>query len=432
MADNLKISKVDPNAERVDELARSDSEKLQSLAKQLVSSLYMLVRSAKLYDPDNAIFNKPLELLKETINTIIASDGQLVLQVIKESFYLNNMLVKVDFGSLDNVRFLTKEFKEREVGGFVLQRPIPLDELRNFVWIFSKEQQDATEEDGVAGRKLVNIKVSKWKQIKEKVETDDSDLKVDRKKYALTIYARLVFFMRRYLDRLSSESPLSPSKAGRLVQDMVDICFEQRNHFLGMTTMDDEKESLVYHSVNVCLISVVFGSELGLTKPQLKELGTIGLFHDVGMAVLDDKVYAKRGALNATEKKEVAKAPLYAVRNILERGGISRSEVARLVATIEHHEDFGRAVRNSRGEIDMVIPRSDLAIYSKILAIVNTYDALTSKRPYRDAYGPEIALTLMWTEMRHKFDPDLLQIFMQVMAIQPVKIVGGKQTISLG
>lgn len=432
MADNFKITQVDTDGERTDEFARDHSEKLQKLSKQMVSSLYMLVRSVKLYDPENAIFNKPLDQLRETINTIIAADGQLVLQTVKESFYLNNMLVKIDYGSLDNVRFLIKEFKEREVGGFVLQRPVSLDELRNFVWIFSKDHDDAADEDGVGGRKLVNIKVSKWKKIEEKVDTDDSDLKVDRKKYALTIYARMIFFMQKYMERLKSENPLSPAKAGRLVQDMVDICYEQRNHFLGMTTMDDENLWLVYHSVNVCLISIVFGSELGLDKTQLKELGNIALFHDVGMATLDEKVYAKRGALSPQEKALVAKAPVHAVRAILQRGGLSKSEVARLVTTVEHHEDYGRAVRNSRGEIDMVIPRSDLSVHSKIVAIVNTYDALTSKRPYRDAYGPEIALTLMWTEMRHKFDPELLKIFMRVMAIQPIKVVGAGQSISLG
>ncbi len=432
MSKNLKITQVDKDTERVDQYGREHSDKLQALSKQLVSSLYMLVRSVKLYDPENAIFNKPLELLRETINKIIAADGQLALQTVKESFYLNNMLVKMDFGSLDNVRFLVSEFKDREVGGFVLQRPVGMDELRNFIWIFSKEHEEAADEDGISGRKLVNIKVSKWKKIKEKIEADDSELKIDRKKYALTVYARMIFFVKKYMERLETDRPLSPHKAGRVVQDMVDICYEQRNHFLGMTTMDDQHQWLIYHSVNVSLISIVFGSELGLNKPQLKELGSIALFHDVGMASLNEKVYAKRGALSPDEKAAVAKAPLHAVRMILQRGGISRTEVARLVTTIEHHEDYGRPVRNSRGEIDMVIPRSDLSTYSKIVAIVNAYDALTSKRPYRDPYGPEIALMLMWTEMRHKFDPELLKIFMRVMAIQPVKVISGKKTISLG
>ena len=48
-------------------------------------------------------------------------------------------------------------------------------------------------------------------------------------------------------------------------------------------------------------------------------------------------------------------------------------------------------------------------------------------RPFRDAYSPEVALMLMWTEMRQKFDPELLQVFMRVMAIQPVKVLSKRQ-----
>jgi HD-GYP domain-containing protein (c-di-GMP phosphodiesterase class II) len=59
----------------------------------------------------------------------------------------------------------------------------------------------------------------------------------------------------------------------------------------------------------------------------------------------------------------------------------------------------------------------------KIVAISATYDALTSERPFREAYGPEIAMTLMVGEMRYKFDPHLLRVFMKVMAIQTVKVM---------
>ena len=432
MSDNLKITAHDPNAERIDQLGRSHSEKLQQQAKQLVSSLYMLVRSVKMYAPDNQIFDKPLEVLRTTISNIIAADGQLVLQAVKDSFYLNNMLVKMDYGSLDNVRSLIEEMKARKVGGFVLSKPASIDELRNFIWIFSEDHAEVAE-DGLVGKKLVNIKVSKWKEIKEKIE-DDAEEKVDRKKYAVTVYARAIVFMTEYIRRLrDGEKPPGLRPAQRTVQDLVDICFEQRTHFLGMTTMDAFDNYLAYHSVNTCLISIVFGSELGLTKAQLKELGFIALMHDVGMAKVDAAVVRKRGALTEKERKEVQLAPLHSIRDMLARGALSRSEILRLVTTMEHQEDYGTPVKDSRGNIQMIIPKSNLSVYAKILAIANTYDALTSKRPYRDAYGPEIALTLMWTEMRHKFDPELLKVFMKVMAIQPVRVLPpGQKRVSLG
>jgi HD-GYP domain-containing protein (c-di-GMP phosphodiesterase class II) len=53
--------------------------------------------------------------------------------------------------------------------------------------------------------------------------------------------------------------------------------------------------------------------------------------------------------------------------------------------------------------------------------------ALTSRRPFREACDSEVVLMLMWTKMRNKFDPVLLQVFIRVMAIQPVKVLSLRQ-----
>ncbi|HZI12482.1 MAG TPA: HD domain-containing phosphohydrolase [Myxococcus sp.] len=428
MAENLKITQAQD--ENVNDYGREHNEKLQSLARSMVAGLYMLVRSVKMYDPDNAVFQKPLHQLQDIINQIIGKEGRLELVGVKDSFYLNNMLVKVDLNSIENQRYLLAELRGKDVGGFTLTKPVTVPELKNFVWIFAKEQSTAAEEDGLAGRKLLNMRVAKFSKIKEKLNKDmdnPGDMKVDRKKYAMTIYARAVFFISKYLESVRAGKPINASKALRLVQDFVDISYEQKTHFLGMTTMRRESDYLVYHQVNVCLMSIVFGAELGLTKPQLRDLGYIALFHDAGMATLPDELSTKRGALSTEEKQAVQKAPLISVRNILMEKGFSRSTLLRVVTTFEHKTDFGTAVRDSRGNIQMIIPKTNLGAYAKIIAICDAYDALTSKRPYRDAYGPEVALMLMWTEMRNKFDPELLAVFMRVMAIQPVKVLSKRQ-----
>lgn len=428
MADNLKITQAQD--ENTNEFGREHNEKLQGLARSLVAGMYMLVRSVKMYDPENAVFQKPLHQLQDIINQIIGKEGRLELTGVKESFYLNGMLVKVDLNSIENQRYLLAELRSKDVGGFVLTKPVTVPDLKNFIWIFSKEQTAASEEDGLSNRKLLNMRVAKFSKLKEKLNKDldnPGDQKVDRKKYAMTIYARAVFFLTKYLHSVRAGKPINASKALRLVQDFVDISYEQRTHFLGMTTMRREDDYLVYHQVNVCLMSVVFGAELGLTKPQLRDLGYIALFHDAGMATLSEELSTKRGALTAEEKQTVQRAPLISVRNILMEKGFSRSTLLRVVTTFEHKTDFGTAVRDSRGNIQMIIPKTNLGVYAKVIAICDAYDALTSKRPYRDAYGPEVALMLMWSEMRNKFDPELLSVFMRVMAIQPVKVLSKRQ-----
>lgn len=438
MAENLKIGSVETSdRENIDELGRAYNEKLQAMGRNLIANLYMLIRSVKLYDPDNAIFQKPLTAMVDTMNAIIAKDGKLDLQGLKNSFYLNNMLVKVDPNSLDNVRELLEEMRGKDVGAISLIRSTNVEEMKNFIWIFSKEQKDGAEEDGVQGRKLVNMRLTKWAKIKEKLDKDDlqnpDDQKVDRKKYAMTVYGRGVVYVREYLKTVRNTGQvLNGNKAARVIQDFVDIAFEQRAHFLGMSTLKDDDDYLSFHQTNVALTSIVLGQELGLNKDGLRELGLAALFHDAGLAMVPTDVLNKHGALSKDEKTQVNKAPILAVSSILREKAMTRTTLTRLVVTQECKAEFGTAVKDSRGNITMIIPKGQLSLFGRIINICCTYDALTSKRPYRDAYGPQIALMLMWTEMRNKFDPELLKVFMNMMAIQPIKLLKGRNSVSMG
>lgn len=412
-----------------DVFAREHNEKLQTAGRQLVSALYMLLRSVKMYDPDNHVFEKPLAQIQETMNQIIQRDGKLELMGVKQSFYLNGMLVKVDMSALENVRTLLEEMRSKDVGGITLLRSVSIPELKNFIWIFSKEQSDDADEDGVSGKKLVSMKLAKWSKLKDKLENekDESEAKLDRKKYAMTCYGRAVLFVKKYFESLKNDKPIATSKVLRVIQDLVDISIDHRTHFLGLSTTKSDGEYLAYHSVNTALMTIVFGAELGLTKPQLCDLGYIALFHDAGMGTIPDELLNKRGALSVDERNTINKAPLISISNILMEKQINRSTLLRLVTTFEHKSEYGTAVRDGQGNIQMIIPKANLGLYAKVISISATYDALTSKRPFRDAYGPEVALMLMWTEMRNKFDPDLLKVFMRVMAIQPIKVLTKRQ-----
>ena len=427
MAENLKIAHA--QTDNLVDFGREHSEKLQNLSRSVLSTLYMLVRSAKMYDPDNAVFDRPLMTLQDGINAIISREGRFELMGIKNSFYVNSMLVKVDFNAVDNIRYLLDELRSKDVGGFELGKAVQISELKNFIWIFAKDTAEPIDEAGLGDRKLVSIRIARWSKLREKLEKEklDEDEKVDRKKYALTVYARCVFFIGKYMESVRRGQPHPTRVAVRLVQDFVDICFEQSVHFLGLTTMRREDDYLVYHQVNSCLLAIIFGAELGLTKSQLRDLGFIALFHDSGMATIPEGLSEKQGGLNAEERALVNKAPLVSVRMILMEKGFSRTTLHRVVATLEYKTDFGTAVRDARGNIQMIIPKSSLGLYAKVIAICASYDALTSKRPFREAYGPEVALMLMWSELRHKFDPDLLKVFMKVLAIQPVKILSRRQ-----
>ena len=407
---------------------------LQMHGQKIVSTLYMLIRNVKIHAPENAIFLKPIESLREMMNVIISMDRQLNLQACDTSVLLNNSLLKFSFNALSNVAYLTKEFEARDIGGFSTTRPVTTQEIRDFLHLFSGNFSGSVEaEDGAEGHELPSIRLAKFAHVKEVLdklqEEVDLDKQIDRKKYAMTVYARAVFLIERTFEKvLEGETNLPFSKAARIVQDMVDLVYEQRSHFLGLTTTKSSGNYLAFHSVNLCLMSIVFGSELGFDRRQLHELGLAALFSQLGLLDVPEEILSHPGGLTPEERALIDLYPLRSAKRILQARGLDKSTMSRIVSTYESKVDYAIPQREADGEVSLIMPKVNLGMYGKIISIVDCYDALTSSRPFREPYGPEIALALMFSDMKFKFDPVLLRVFMKVMAIQPIKILSEEES----
>ena len=346
------IAKLDLKKAPAGPRGRGQDAKLQALGRQVVSTLYMLIRNVKMYNPDNEIFTQPFQNLREGINTIVAVAGRFDLQAVGTTAYLNDKQIQMDFQSLENVRFMTEAMKDKDVGGFNVTRPVQIQELKDFIWIFSPEAEGDIGEDGADGKRLANIKVGKFARIQEQLDrmedsAIDAERQVDRKKYAMTVYARSVYYMRKFVERLQMGGQLpSMQPAARLVQDMVDICHENRSHFLGMTTSKSIEDYLLFHSVNSALITIVFGNELGFTRAQLHEIGMAALFHDIGMAEIDTNILNKRRQLTKQERRVIDLYPLHTVKTLLKGRSLDAAMTQRIIAAYESKIDYSKPMKD--------------------------------------------------------------------------------------
>ena len=207
-----------------------------------------------MYDPENEIFAQPIEMLRDLVNTVIAMDKKFELAAAGTLLSLNGYLLRFEFAALENVRFLTNSFKEADIGGFAVDRVVQPSDIKEFFRsLYDPDAMQGDQEDlahvVIKRAKYANI-VAKLKQENEAVIEENR--KLDRRKYALTVYARGVYFMRSFLKKVESEDARLPDirPAARIVRDFVDICRESRDHFLGMTTTRNSDEYLPYHLVN--------------------------------------------------------------------------------------------------------------------------------------------------------------------------------------
>ncbi len=164
---------------------------------------------------------------------------------------------------------------------------------------------------------------------------------------------------------------------------------------------------LYTHSVNVCVLGLALGHRLGLAPAQLSSLGAGLLLHDIGKTRIDQAILAKPDPLDADEEEAVRRHPLLGAEVLGEDG---RLESSTLAVVLQHHEKC-----SGRG-----YPRGLVAEgihpFAKIAALVNTFDSLTSHRPYRRGYLSYPTIRLMQELRGRDFDAEMFRVMIRMLA----------------
>lgn len=162
---------------------------------------------------------------------------------------------------------------------------------------------------------------------------------------------------------------------------------------------------LYYHSLSVSVVSLFIAKACGVASLRLMEVcGLGGLLHDIGCALLPREILDSPSALTAAQWKEMRQHPHYSVK-LIEGIRAIPDEVRFILA--QHHEE-------PRGSGYPAGLRGGVIFFpAKIVALADAFCALTSKRPYRNAYTVEQALNIIKHDSG-KWDAELIKILVQI------------------
>jgi HD-GYP domain-containing protein (c-di-GMP phosphodiesterase class II) len=161
------------------------------------------------------------------------------------------------------------------------------------------------------------------------------------------------------------------------------------------------------HTRRVALRAVLVGEALGLSAGRLRTLAIGGLLHDMGKLSVPNTILQKPGPLDDGEFTVIRRHPEWGTRLLGELGGFPVG-VRRLV--LDHHERLdGKGYPHGRHA-------DELDLETRILTICDVYDALITKRVYRDAWSVDRALALLRDEVGGGFDPDCLVALEKLLA----------------
>lgn len=213
----------------------------------------------------------------------------------------------------------------------------------------------------------------------------------------------------RYRNSQTIEGEKFSKLANRIVSQ---ITAEKRAElFINLVNIAGKGDYLANHIVNTTILSCLLGLRIGYSMIKLLNLALSALVYDIGMVKIPPYIIEKEEKLSPEEFNQVKTHPVYSYQAITKDFGLS-VDVARV--GLEHHERYDGTGYPRR------LKGSELSDMSKIVAIVDTYEALTKDRVYREGKDNYDAMKLVLGEGSKKLDPELLKAFLNMMSIYPV------------
>lgn len=157
------------------------------------------------------------------------------------------------------------------------------------------------------------------------------------------------------------------------------------------------------HSQRVSDLCQLIGKTIGLSETEVSRLKAVGLLHDIGKIAIEDVILNKLGKLTDLEKNQIERHPDIGFRIL--NSAHDMLDIADGI--LAHHERWdGRGY--PKGLIGEEIPRM-----ARVIALADSYDAMTSERPYRKALSKKEVLEEIQENAGTQFDPDIARLFIE-------------------
>lgn len=212
------------------------------------------------------------------------------------------------------------------------------------------------------------------------------------------------------LDDIRLGGAINTDAAKETVNDCVQSVIRHPDALMWMTKLRNENEYTAEHCLNVCILAIAFGRHLNLSEEDLQHLGLCGLLHDVGKMRVPPEVLNKPERLTPKEMRMMMAHTVHGRNLLMSAGNIYTGAID---VAYSHHERIDGAGYPRK------LPGEGISLFSRIISIVDAYDAMTADRCYQRARTSTEALKVIYEERSKQFDEDLALAFLETVGLYP-------------
>lgn len=239
-------------------------------------------------------------------------------------------------------------------------------------------------------------------------------------KKANQLYNNAKLLQEKILTKIQSGEKIKSLDIKNTTDNIVDSIFRNQDALSCLSRLQNKDTYLMEHSLNVSILMSIFAKHLNIDKRIIQEL-TLGAFlHDIGKILLPKEILYKPGELTPKEFNILRSHVALGLKTLESTPSVSNIAVNMVR---EHHE------RLDGSGYPKQLKGNEISKYGRMIAIVDSYSAMTSERPYKTSVHPINAFKVLISESE-QYDEELVDQFIRCLGVYPigtlVKLNSGK------
>jgi putative nucleotidyltransferase with HDIG domain len=212
------------------------------------------------------------------------------------------------------------------------------------------------------------------------------------------------------LDQISLGEAFDLKSVTTTVSSCVYSILRNEDALMMLTQIRNSDEYTAEHCMRVGIMCIAFAKFLDHEEEFLHEIGICGMLHDVGKMKVPDAILNKPGRLTNEEMIVMRKHTTFGYEILLKKRHLTPSAID---VVLSHHE------RMDGNGYPRGLTREKISYHSKLISIVDTHDAITSKRIYMEARSPTFAYKILMEGRDSQFDAELVLKFIEWLGVYP-------------
>lgn len=384
--------------------------------EKLVNIFFVIYKNARIVEPTNRAYLRQCAHFFELLQPYLSESGELSIKAVRDRYFANEKFVPFDDNSGAGSA-IHAEWDVLGIGGVRFVAGISEEDIRAFFSFMSSLTPRSVELQELQGELDMHVPAGIFLLGLPEEEDEDDDAEQRRRQLrtqARTTFFRAISVVEELISHTAVERELNLSKTRRVVHSLIDHITRDSDSLLELSAIKDFDDYTYAHSLNVSIYSLTLGIRLGMDRPRLSQLGFAALFHDVGKVKLDRDLIVKPDSFDEDDWIQMQRHPLLGAKTVLRNLKLDIHTARAARGALEHH------INADYTGYPLLRERRPLNLFSRIITIADTFDALSSGRVYfKKSISPDHVIKKMRYQMGMKFDPFLLKIFNDIIGIYP-------------